>query len=190
MRWVLFVLSAAILACGGPERPSENTSTDPADSQNNRIVTRDGVSLRIPPGWRLTSDRSMEPLATIYSAENRNGALFSFYRLRADIAMTALEFAEMMEEDRAEEISNHCSCIVLNLELDASARSTANRRLSGYKQSYYVKNLLPPRDSVQQTQEFYHYDIGDERVIITAMGEDSSSDTAELAEIFTSLRFN
>ena len=157
-----------------------------SSSREIQIFSRDGVSFYVPIGWKLSSQKRSETL-TIYSVANSQTGVFVFFRLPHPILMTSENFAAMSIEHRTQQILQVCECIVENHELELIRRHVHNGDLYGYRGMYSIERLTPPRLKTYQWQEFFHVDVGNDRVFVSANSEVNSLEEIELFSLFSSL---
>jgi hypothetical protein len=159
-----------------------------ARAQDGRLFSRDGVSFYLPLGWKMTADTSNPPI-TMYTAETRDGAFFLFYRLPPDTAgISSREFAEMTNADRQENMKGACpTCLVVSSGIKPSQRRISSHVLSGYQDSYVVRNLADRNERVYQLQEFYQVDTLRGRLILTSAHGSNVKEKADINYIYSTL---
>ena len=165
---------------------SINLHSQASPLNENSIFSQDGISFYLPRGWAVKVNTSIEPLR-IYSAENNQSGVFIFFRIEHPISMEAKHFARMSIQQRNRHILSLCDCVVLNSPLEVVSRHIYNGELVGVAGKYAIQQRLPPHLTVEHYQEFYHVDVGSDRVFISANSEKNSLDELELFAIFTSL---
>lgn len=160
------------------------TSFNGFDLQDSRRISRDGMAITLPTGWKLTSEK-VEDIFNIYTAENRNAGSINFYRAPIDYSLIGDDFFEDSSKT-LNEIYNNSSMLAISMGLESSTRKTKDYTLYGKKEIFVCREKKVRVKSFRLTVEYYQLSSESEVINIITSGENYTSDISDIDFIMKS----
>lgn len=179
---MIFIISSLTI---GSSCNNQSNSSNSVPPMNSRKITRDGMTIFLPNEWKLAvEDIGMG--IKLYTAENKNWGMITFYKLNNGLVETDDEFVKSTSKEMINNIQNGTTSLVLSRGIKNATRQIKNKTLRGKKERLRISELMPPRSKYNLDVEYYQVELGEKIVRIILMGKSDSSDMSDIELIMNS----